>query len=252
VVICAAAFCLVGAGLVHQRHFAVLAVGLGVLCVLVAARESFGSTFDHREVPVSASLSTASLGTAFAAAHFSGGQAGICFAVLAALWGGLALVWAGKPEGRGLLVVSAITSGAGIGIGLADATSSLLSVTLAITGATWLTLAWRRRQFGWTLAGVASLAASWSVRLATLGVHVPEAYTLPVAVLLLVVARCGPGTARWSRAVNGTGRVRRTPPAPDARPRGKRPRHDCRPAASVAGTHRSRRVMSVCRRPRSA
>jgi hypothetical protein len=198
---CAAAFCLVGAGLVHQRHFAVLAIVLGLLCVLVAARESSGSKFDHSEVPVSASLSTASLAAAFAAAHFSAGEASVCLAVLAALWGVLALVWAGKPEGRGLLVVSAITAGAGIGIGLADASSSLLSVTLAITGATWLTLAWRRRQFGWTLVGVASLAASWSVRLAVLGVHLPEAYTLPVAVLLLGVGlaylRRQPAASSW-------------------------------------------------------
>jgi hypothetical protein len=198
---CAAAFCLVGAGLIHQRQYAVLAGVLGVLCVLVAARESSGSKFNHSEVPVSASLATASLGAAFATAHFSAGQAGVCFAVLAALWGGLGLVWAGKPEGRGLLAVSAITAGAGIGIGLADAASSLLSVTLAVTGATWLTLAWRRRQFGWTLLGVASLAASWSVRLATLGVHVPEAYALPVAVLLLGVGlaylRRQPAASSW-------------------------------------------------------
>ena len=201
VAICAASFSLIGAGLGHQRHYAVLAIGLGVLCVLVAARESSGSKFDHREVPVSASLSTASLGSAFAAAHFSAGQAGVCFAVLAALWGGLALVWAGKPQGRGLLAVSAITAGAGIGVGLTDATSSLLSVTLAITGATWLALAWRRSQFGWTLVGVASLAASWSVLLATRDAHVPEAYTLPVAVLLLGVGlaylRRQPAASSW-------------------------------------------------------
>jgi hypothetical protein len=199
--ICAAAFCLVGGGLIHQRHYAALAGVLGVLCVLVAARESSGSKFNHIEVPVSASLATASLGAAFATAHFSAGQAGVCFAVLAALWGGLALVWTGKPEVRGLLAVSAITAGVGIGTATADGTSSLLSVTLAVTGATWLTLAWRRWQFGWTLFGVASLATSWSVRLAALGVHVTEAYTLPVAVLLLGVGlaylRRQPAASSW-------------------------------------------------------
>jgi hypothetical protein len=184
---CGAAFCLVGGGLVHQRHYAALAVVLGVLCVLVAVREKLGTKFDHREVPVSALLATAAFGAAFAAARFSAGEASICFAVLAALWSGLAMVWAGKPERRELLAVSVTTAGAGIGVGLTDATSSLLSVTLAITGATWLALAWRRNEFGWTLGGVGALAAAWSVRLATLGVHVPEAYTLPVAVLLLGV-----------------------------------------------------------------
>ena len=64
--ICAAAFCLVGGGLIHERHYAVLAGVLGVLCVLVAARERSGSKFNHIEVPVSASLATASFGAAFA------------------------------------------------------------------------------------------------------------------------------------------------------------------------------------------
>ena len=121
--------------------------------------------------------------------------------MLAAAWGGLALVGTGKPEARGLLAVSAITAGVGIGTATADGTSSLLSVTLAVTGATWLTLAWRRRQSGWAVFGVASLATSWSVRLAALHVHVPEAYTLPVAVLLLGVGlaylRRHPAASSW-------------------------------------------------------
>ena len=121
--------------------------------------------------------------------------------MLAALWGGLALVREGKRQSRGLLTVSAITAIVGIGTATADATSSLLSVTLVVTGATWLTLAWRRGQLGWTLLGVASLTAAWWLRLAVLGVHEPEAYTLPVAVLLLgvglVYLRRQPDASSW-------------------------------------------------------
>lgn len=201
VAICVVAFSFVSAGLVHQRHYAVLAVGLGVLCVLAAARESFGSKFDHREVAVSASLSTASIGAAFAAAHLGAGLAGILLASLTALWGVLSLVWKGKQEGRGLLAVSAATAAAAIGTGLFDATSGLLSVTLVITGATWLALAWRRGEFGWMVLGVASLTASWSLRLALLDVRAVEAYTLPVAVLLLGVGlaylRRQPAASSW-------------------------------------------------------
>jgi hypothetical protein len=201
VAICGAALCLVGAGLVHQQQFAVLASLLGVLSVLVAAHAGSRTRFLNVEVPASAALSTASIGSAFATAHLRAGQAGLCFAVLGALWGGLALVWEGKQEGRGLLPVSAITAGIGIGTAMANATSSLLPVTLVVTGATWLTLAWRRGQLGWSLLGVASLTAAWSLRLATVGVHMPDAYTVPVAVLLLAVGlvyfRRQPAASSW-------------------------------------------------------
>jgi hypothetical protein len=198
---CAVAVSLIGSGLIHEQHFGVLAGVLSILSVLFAARASSGASFLNIEVPAAASLSTASIGSALAAAHLRADQSGVCVAALAALWALLALVWKGKREGRGLLTVSAVTAASAIGTGLANATSSLLSVTLLITGATWLMLAWRRSELGWTLVGIAALTTSWSLRLAILDVHMLEAYTVPVAVLLLGVGlahlRRQPAASSW-------------------------------------------------------
>ena len=201
VAICGAALFLVGAGLTQQDHFAVLASVLGVLSVLMAARAGSHQSFLDIEVPAAASLSTASIGFALAAAHLRPGQAGVCFSVLAAVWGGVALVWADKPKCRGLLVVSAITSGFALTTAVSHPSSILFSATLVITGATWLTFAWRRGQLDWTVLGIASLATAWWVRLAAIGVHEPDAYTVPVAVLLLGVGlvyfRRQPDASSW-------------------------------------------------------
>ena len=97
-----------------------------------------------------------------------------------------------------------------------------------------------RRALGW--AGGALLAAASWVRLWDLGVHAPEAYTLPSAVALLAVGllrlRRDPSTTTMTALAPGLGLALRADPAVDADRAGRPPRAAARPGLPAAGAGR--------------
>ena len=114
-----------------------------------------------------------------------------------------------------LVAALAVLLGSASGIPWATDPSVSLAVHLTLAGAlvTVSSLLHRdHRPFAW-LGGLLLAAATW-VRLYDVGVHAPEAYTLPTAVALVA--------------------GRRVPPAP-----GLRRRHDDHPAARAGAGHRA-------------
>ena len=189
------------AGLIHHHHFGVSAVVFGVAAAVVAAHASWRRRYLEIEIPLTAALVTASLASTLAATTFGAGRSGVMLAALGAAWGAVRMSAQPRlrPAMRALSVATSV-----LAIATAGDQSGWSSITLAISGTTWLTFAAQDREHGWALPGVVALAAAWWLTLFNDGVHDLEAHTIPVAALLLAVGlvnlRRRPNTASWVTA----------------------------------------------------
>jgi len=113
---------------------------------------------------------------------------------------------AGTEVGAAVAAVAA--SAAGLQLAPMGGTSSWAAVYLTALGVAVTVVSLQRadrRPLGW-VGGLLLAAASW-VRLLDLGVHAPEAYTVPSAAALLVVGlahlRRNPGSSTWTTLAPG-------------------------------------------------
>jgi hypothetical protein len=135
-------------------------------------------------VPIAAGLLTAGCGAGFGAAHVSAGAAGFVVAALGAAWLGCAVGWSAPPR-LGLYVVAAASAVAGMAA--AAGRPGWLALACTVGGASCLTGA-GRPDHGWLgVPGVALLAAALWDWLGANGVRLVEAYSLPLAALLLLI-----------------------------------------------------------------
>ncbi len=194
------AWCL-GAGAVHLRSRQVLLAGAAGAALAVAVA---GSAWTWGE-----------LAGATSGWRALGGLALLALLVLAApptparWWAvraGTGVVHAGAEVGAAVAAVVVATAGVAL-VPLAQQ-ASWGAGYLTLAGAVVTTMALLRtdrRELGWA-GGLLLAAASW-VRLADLGVHAPEAYTLPSATALLLVGlvhlRRHPAAGTWSAVTPG-------------------------------------------------
>jgi hypothetical protein len=197
----AAAVGFAAAGLTHHHQFGATALVFGVAASVVAAHATWRRKYLEIEIPLAAALVTASLASALAATQLGAGRSGVMLAAVGAAWGAVRV--GTKPNSRhAMRAVSAATSV--LAITTAGPHTGWMSITLAITGATWLTFAAQAHEQGWALPGVVAIAAAWWLALFNGGVRDLEAHTVPVAALLLAVGlvnlRRLPNTASWVTA----------------------------------------------------
>lgn len=207
---CAAAIGFAAAGLAHQHQYGATATVFGVAAVVVAAHAGLRRRYLDIEIPVAAALVTAALASALAATQLSAGRSGVTLAALGAAWGALGTASGAlgalmqPPSRHRMRAISAATSVLAITTATASHHTGWVSITLAISGATWLTFAAQEGHHGWAIPGVGALTAALWLALFSSGVHNIEAYTVPLAALLLAVGlvnlRRVPDAASWVTA----------------------------------------------------
>lgn len=200
-----AAICVVGialscAGLGFHQQFVVLAAALGTVGVMLSVSARVRPHLVGA-MPLAALMFTGTAAAALAAAHVPPGPAGVCLAAAATLLLTAAVMTSGSTESAALDALSIVTAIAAITTSSASDQSVWVQSTLAIAGASWLAVGWRRWNLGWVLPGIVALAAALFYLLGNDKVVLVEAYTLPVAALLLaiglVIARKQPLTSSW-------------------------------------------------------
>jgi hypothetical protein len=175
---------LAAAGLADRHHFSATAAVLGAAAAVVAAHAILRRRYLGIEIPVAAALVTASLASTLSATHFGTGPSAVVLAAIGAVWGAVRIEHQPAPR-QTMRAISGATSVFAI-ITATDA-RGWLSITLAITGATWLTFAAQRGGQAWAFPGVIAVTAALWHFLFNSGVHDVEAYTVPLATLLLAI-----------------------------------------------------------------
>ena len=159
-------------------------VASGVLVLLAAAVAGLGR-FPYARPVAWGVLPVASAGLLWSVAEATGVDEAYRAAPVLVV-AGLLAIWRARPEVELSAALTVVTVPAALDAAADPTTSLALHLTLlgALVTASALVHP-SRRPLGW-LGGALLAAATW-VRLADLGVHAPEAYTLPIAAALLVV-----------------------------------------------------------------
>ena len=184
--ICLSAIALSDAGLGLGHQFGVLAVLLATVGVMlgVSARmrpQLVGAT------PLAALMFTGTLAASLAAARVPPGPAGVCLVAGATVLLTASVLTSVAVESAAFDALAIVTAIAAITTSSASDQSVWVQCTLAIAGASWLAVGWRRWQAIWVVSGIVALSAALFYLLGNAHVVVIEAYTLPLAALLLAI-----------------------------------------------------------------
>jgi hypothetical protein len=198
--VCVLAMALSCTGLGFGHQFGVLAAALATIAITLSVSARV-RPYLVGAMPLAALLFTGTAAAVLAAAHVPPGPAGIYLAMAATLLLTASAVTSNATESAAFDALSIATTVATIATSAASDDSVWVQCTLAIAGASWLAAGWRRWQAGWVVPGVAGLAAALFQLLRAADVVVVEAYTLPLAALLLaiglVIGRHRPLTSSW-------------------------------------------------------
>ena len=156
--ICVLALALSCAGLGFGQHFGVLAASLATIGVMLSVSARMRPHLVGA-MPIAALMFMGTLAAALAAAQVHPGPAGVCLVAAATFLLTASVVTSSTAEAAAFDALSIVAAIAAITTAAASDEPVWVQCALAIAGASWLAVGWRRWHAGWLVFGIAGLAA---------------------------------------------------------------------------------------------